>query len=278
MQKIISMLLLLSAVILHAREIRTETQDCRGHVQGIVADETGIYCSFAYERLKVDHQGKTLFREKVDPHSGDIATDGKKIYCAVSLWDKKIAAKHGAHNCIFIYDRDFKLLEVKPFKALTGLDGIAFIDGKFYVGLNELGNQHRMENKIAIFDKNFNLLKIAVVTIGQNTIYGPQTLNNFRGKLLAGFYGGGKNSFIFDPAELEKSDTAVKPVGSIPVDTTVGFSELPPSIAPEGSFLVARNRRKTDPQTKKRTYGAGFSVYTMDKNGKLKKIKLSGSK
>lgn len=274
MKKIILLSIIFTACFLNAHVIHTEAMDCRGHVQGIAADETGIYCSFAYERVKVDYNGKTLFREKVFPHSGDIASDGKMLYCAVNLWDSKLAEKYGANSCIFIYDRNFKLLKVKPFKTLRGIDGIAFINGKFYVGLNYLGSKLRTGNKIAILDKNLNLLKIAAVTIGRNTKFGPQTLNNFRGRLLAGFYGGGGRSFIFSPEELEKSDTVVSPVDSLPADTTVGFSELPPSFAPAGAFIVARNRRKIiDPKTKKRTYGVAFTVYTQDEDGKLKKVK-----
>ena len=42
------------AFALCARIVSTEDADFRGHVQGIAADETGIYCSFSRELLKVD--------------------------------------------------------------------------------------------------------------------------------------------------------------------------------------------------------------------------------
>ena len=244
----------------YAKTIYSEAIDCRGHVQGITADETGIYCSFAYEFLKLDFAGKTLLRRPAPFHSGDATTDGKKIYVSVNLSDKQLAEKYGSRSCIFIYDRNCELLEVKPLKNLPGIDGIVFINGKFYIGLNYLGAQLRTENKIAIMDHNFNLLKIAAVTIGKNTKFGPQTLNNFRGKLMAGFYGGKGKTFIYDLKELESSDAVVKPIGAFPEDTTVGCVLLPKSVAKEETFIIARNRRKYNEQTKRKHYGIRFHL------------------
>lgn len=246
------------AFALCARIVSTEDADFRGHVQGIAADETGIYCSFSRELLKVDFAGKTLLRCPSPFHSGDVTTDGEKIYVSVSISDETLVPKYGAKCCIFIYDRNCKLLEVKPFKNLRGIDGIAFINGRFYIGLNYLGARLRTENKIAIMDHNFNLLKIATVTIGKNTKFGPQTLNNFRGKLIAGFYGGGKNSFIYDLEELNNSDTVVKPIGAFPENTTVGFSLVPAKIAKDETFIVARNRRQFNEKAKRFRFGIRF--------------------
>ena len=64
----------------YAKTVDSEAIDFIGHVQGIAADETGIYCSFAYEFLKLDFAGKTLFRRPAPFHSGDTTTDGEKIY------------------------------------------------------------------------------------------------------------------------------------------------------------------------------------------------------
>ena len=124
-----------------------------------------------------------------------------------------------------------------------------------------------MKNRIAIFDKNFKLLKIATVTINRNTKFGAQTLNYFNGKLLAGFYGGGTNSFLFDLAQLENSDTTVTPVGILKANTTVGFSTLPAAIAPSGTFIVARNTRVWDKASGRRKFGAKFLFQKADKEG-----------
>ena len=257
--KILLSIVSLFAFALCARTVNTEDADFRGHVQGIAVDETGIYCSFSRELLKVDFAGRTLFRRPSPFHSGDVATDGEKIYVSVSISDETLVQKYGARCCIFIYDRNCNLLKVKPLKNLQGIDGIAFINGKFYIGLNYLGAKLRTGNQIAIMDHNFDLLKIATVTIGKNTKFGPQTLNNFRGKLLAGFYGGGKNSFIFDTDELEKSENTVKPIGAFPENTTVGFSLVPEKIAKDETFIIARNRRKFDEKSKCRRFGIRFN-------------------
>ena len=269
---------LLCAVPLAGQTIYTSEKDFRGHLQGIAVDESGISCSFAHDMMKVDFQGKVLRRFHTPSHAGDMTTDGERIYCAVSMWYAKDAEKFGANNCIFVYDREFKFLEAKPFKDLQGFDGIAYINGKFYVGLNDLGSKARMENRIAILDRDFKLLKIATITIGSKTKFGAQTLNNFNGKLLAGFYGGGKSSYIFDPDELEKSDTVVKPVGQFPADTTVGFFQLPDTIAEPGSFIIARNFRAIEPVSKKRRYGAKFIVQKQNRNGSLKLSSLKIAK
>ena len=258
MKKFIFCLMALFFAGVYAKTVDSEAIDFIGHVQGITADETGIYCSFSRELLKVDFAGKTLFRRPAPFHSGDTTTDGEKIYVSVNLSDKELAEKYGARCCIFIYDRNCELLEVKPMKNLSGIDGIVFINGKFYIGLNYLGSQLRTENKIAILDRNFNLLKIATVTIGKNTKFGPQTLNNFRGKLIAGFYGGGNNSFIYDLEELNNSDTVVKPIGAFPENTTVGFSLVPEKIAKDETFIVARNRRQFNEKAKRFRFGIRF--------------------
>ena len=256
--KILLSIVSLFAFALCARTVNTEDADFRGHVQGIAVDETGIYCSFSRELLKVDFAGRTLLRRPSPFHSGDVATDGEKIYVSVNISDETLVQKYGARCCIFIYDRNCELLEVKPMKNLSGIDGIVFINGKFYIGLNYLGSQLRTENKIAILDRNFNLLKIATVTIGKNTKFGPQTLNNFRGKLIAGFYGGGNNSFIYDLEELNNSDTVVKPIGAFPENTTVGFSLVPEKIAKDETFIVARNRRQFNEKAKRFRFGIRF--------------------
>ena len=275
MKKIHLLTFLFVSTLLPAQTIYTSEKNFRGHLQGIIADETGIYCSFAHDMLKVDFNGNMLRRFPVPSHAGDMTSDGENIYCAISLWNQQYAEKHGSANCIFVFDKEFKLKEVKPLKDLKGIDGIAYINGKFYIGINELSSRLRPENKIAILDKNFKLLKIATVTIGVKTKFGAQTLNNFNGKLLASFYGGGDNSFVFDPAELESSDKTVKPVDSFPADTTVGFTMLPETVAEPGTFIVARNFRTTEPVSKKRRYGAKFLVQKLDASGKLKKAVLS---
>lgn len=260
MKKFIFCVIALLFAGVYAQTIYSEAIDCRGHVQGITADETGIYCSFAYEFLKLDFAGKTLIRRPAPFHSGDTTTDGEKIYVSVNLSDKQLAEKYGSRCCIFIYDRNCELQEVKPLKNLPGIDGIVFINGKFYIGLNYLSSQLRTENKIAILDRNFDLIKIATVTIGKNTKFGPQTLNNFRGKLMAGFYGGRGKTFIYDLKELESSDAVVKPIGIFPEDTTVGCVLLPESVAKEETFIIARNRRKYNEQTKRKHYGIRFHL------------------
>ena len=268
-------LLLLLVFSLIAATVYAETiftiKDFRGHQQGMTVDESSIYSSFTYEIVKFDFTGKVICRIPAPFHSGDLTTDGKKLYCAVALRHEELIKKHGAPSCIFIYNKNLELLEIKPLPHLSDIDGIAYLKGKFYLALNDLGSARRMENRIAILDSNFNVLKIATVTIGSLTRFGAQTLNPFNGKLLAGFYGGRGNSFIFDPDELENSTSTVKPIGSIPADTSVGFSELPAAAtaAPGKTFIVARNTRAVDPVSKRRKSGVKFLIQQLDKAGKL---------
>ena len=265
---------------LTAQVFFTETRNFRGHIQGFAAGETGIYCAFGYDMVKFDFTGKILIRRAAPPHAGDITTDGEKIYCAVALWQSvpaslEVIKKYNASSCIFVYNKNLELLEIKPLKNLYGIDGIAFINGKFYIALNHLGAKRRTENKIAIFDRNFNLLKIATVTIGSATKFGAQTLNNYQGKLLAAFYGGGRKSYIFDPQELENSSSIVKPVATFPENVNVGFCETPPALAPfPGTFITARNTRNPDPKYKplpgQGRSGVKFQVKYLDSNGILR--------
>lgn len=280
MKKITTSIAFLLLFQLAAQVFFTETRDFRGHIQGFAADETGIYCAFGHDMAKIDFNGRILIRFAAPSHSGDIATDGEKIYCAAALWNSvpaswEVIKKYNASSCIFVYNKNLELLEIKPLKNLQGIDGLAFINGKFYVGLNHLGAKHRTENRIAILDKNFNLLKIATVTIGTRTKFGAQTLNNYQGKLLAAFYGGGKKSYIFDPQELENSSSVVKPVATFPENVCVGFCETPQGRAPiPGTFIIARNTRNTDPKYKplpgRGRAGVKFQVKYLDSGGILR--------
>ena len=86
MKKLSIILAILTATALFAETIRTADMNFRGHLQGIAVDDTGIYCSFAHDMMKVDFSGKTIRRFPTPSHAGDMTTDGDKVYCAVTLW------------------------------------------------------------------------------------------------------------------------------------------------------------------------------------------------
>ena len=241
------------------RYIVLPPEGLEGHVQGITADETGIYWSHTSSLLKTDYEGKILASVKVPSHAGSLCITDGKLFVSMALRGTKILQAH--EKCrSWIFEFDSTTLEVvRKYKhpELTGPDGLAFHDGKFYIAKGFPRDPHPI-NEIIIYDRNFKRLETRKVDIGQNTMYGAQMLAVVDGKLLAGFYGDKKKKGYF----FELNDFT-KVVGTFPVRGSFGLVEVPVSVAGEkGVFLIAE-ATGTRPN-----YGARVRVVKYE-NGKL---------
>lgn len=234
-----------------------------GHIQGIAADESGIYWSFSRALIKTDYSGKKLFSMKNIPHYGDVCVVDGKVYVAVIIQGRKNIIAHKKHRA-WIFVHDAKTLKfLRKYKIPHPLpDGIAYADGKFYVGGGK-GRDFHLLNPLYVYDKNFNLLKEHTLDIGSQTRYGTQTLNIVNGKLLASFYmDKAKKAYFFDLNALSKPDSF------FPVRVSNGFAVVPEKIAGEKDvFLIAKSTGK------KRDYSAKLRVVKYV-DGKLKPFKI----
>ncbi len=242
MKKFLTILLLLLFVFpLSAGEgmwIECREKGFKGHLQGIAADENGIYWSFTDVLLKTDYTGKTLISRPVFSHCGDICVVDGKIYAAMVLRlpEKEMAKFDNWSGWIFEFDAATLELTGKYKSHKPRIDGITFASGKFYVGVDGGRNFHPV-NEILICDRNFKLLETRTIDIGQPTRYGAQTLNFVQGKLLASFYSDKrKKACFFTPDDISR------PESFFPQRCSFGLAEIPESFCGEKDvFLLAHN-------------------------------------
>ena len=243
--------------------IECSEKNFKGHLQGIAADESGIYWSFYDTLLKTDYYGKKLALFPRISHMGDLCVVNGKVYVALTIYGPSHIVKHDNwQGWVLVFDAGTLKYLGRHKMAVPAVDGIAFLDGKFYVGVAAERELHPL-NKVLVYDKEFKFLKELTLDIGQKTFYGAQTINPFGSRLLFSFYGEKKKkSYIFEPDDLTKI------VDTFPVRTSYGMAAVPKSIAgAENVFLIAHNTGKA------RSWSARLKVVQLI-DGKLQPFKL----
>lgn len=224
----------LSALGVQAGEIISEASGFVGHLQGIAADETGVYWSFYDTILKTDYAGKTLASVKIPRHAGDLCAADGKVYVSVTYYDTKMVAESGGSGWVYVYDQKLNFLQKKALLDTPRPDGITFLKDKFYIAGDDFGKEPHPLNTISIYDKEFVFERKITIDIGKPTQYGAQTLNAFNERILASFYAKDGNTIFLEPPDL-------KPCEFFPVSLNVGFAVVPPELtAGRKLFLAAR--------------------------------------
>ncbi|MBQ9874995.1 MAG: hypothetical protein IJM30_11090 [Thermoguttaceae bacterium] len=152
--------------------------DGLGHVQGICCDEDAIYAILANRIYKFDWEGKVVKSEPVVFHAGDPCVANGKLYVSMSSEDQ---------NGVYEYDLELNLLRKIKLEGASGTDGIAFLDGKFYVGGPSDAKAH-LDNLICVYDSDFKLVEQKLVNYDTPTNYGTQSIAAWNGKLFLAFY------------------------------------------------------------------------------------------
>lgn len=212
-----------------------------GHLQGIAADESGIYWSFYDTVVKTDYAGRELARVGIPRHAGDLCVAEGKVHVSVIYYDRKRAKREGGTGWIYICDTDLKFLRKVAIPDTPRPDGIAFLDGKFYIAGDDFGKAPHPVNTVSVYDRDLKFERKLTVDIGKPTRYGAQTLNAVEGRILAGFYAGRGNSVFLEPPELKTAET-------FPLSVNVGMAPVPKKLAGERElYLIARiNGKKSD--------------------------------
>ena len=239
-----------------AGEIVCEATGFSGHLQGIAADESGIYWSFYDTVVKTDYRGKELARIAIPRHAGDLCLVDGELHVSVILYDKKLAKRAGGTGWIYICGPDLKLHRKVALPDTPRPDGIAFLNGKFYIAGDDFGKNPHPVNTISVYDRKLKFERKITVDVGLPTRYGAQTLNAVDGRLLASFYTGRNNAFFLEPPELKK-------VGTFPRSVNVGMAVVPKSISGGRElFLIARLAGK-------KGENGGRALVCERRNGKL---------
>lgn len=238
--KIFTLLLMLfSVLLLPGKMIENLNTSCKYHLQGIAADETGIYWSFTDTLIKTDYKGKVLKETKLPGlHGGDLAIADGDIFVAVIVRDHKhIAANNNCRSAIFQYDRELKLKKKYPLPIKDGIDGIAFYKNRFYVAPGAAKTPKKTVS-VFLYDRNIKLLKKFTVTTPTMKKYGAQNLTVINGSIAAGFYDDGKTSPLLDPETL-------KVKGELKLRHSVGLTKVPASVAGnDHTYLMGRLKGK----------------------------------
>ena len=186
-----------------------------GHVQGLCEGEGHYYLSQATRLFKLDHTGRCVKSVDVLSHTGDLCFHDGFVYASVAAY----RGPHRGQGLIQVYDKELKLVREKVYPR--GMDGIAYLNGKLYVGngchretvphepgVEPQSKTPHLDNDMAIVDaETLELEKVVAYTHGHPTHYGAQNIATDGRLLYVTFYPAGKGG-----PDLVAYDTALKPV------------------------------------------------------------------
>lgn len=200
-----------------------------GHVQGMCKGKDCYYLSQMTRLFKVGLDGKCIKSLPVISHTGDLCFCNGCVYTSVSVY----GGEHKGQGLIQVYDADLNLLREKYYPR--GMDGIACLNGKLYVGngchretvphqegkVPESKTPH-LENDMAIVNpETLELERTIVYSHGEKTRYGAQNIVSDGKLLYVSFYG----STAKDP-DLVAYDAELKPVAKYKAKASNGLVYL----------------------------------------------------
>ena len=198
-----------------------------GHLQGIAADESGIYWS-CYDRiLKTGWDGKILASVRTPRHAGDCCLKDGKLYVSTTFYDRKeIVEAKGIRAALYIFDCGTLRLEKRVLLPdIPFPDGITWYGDELYLADQSVNKEHFL-NQFFIYDRDLKFQRREVIEVGVPTRFGAQALSVWNGKLLACFYAkrGRPSSYLLEPGTL-------KVVGTFPLGGSIGLAAVPESVA-----------------------------------------------
>ena len=186
-----------------------------GHVQGLCEGDGHYYLSQMTRLFKLDREGRCVKSAPVLSHTGDLCFYKGHVYTSVAAY----TGPHKGKGLIQVYDTDLKLVREKVYPR--GMDGIAALNGKLYVGNgchretvpHKPGEEPQsktphLDNDMAIVNaETLELEKVVPYTHGQKTRYGAQNIETDGKLLYVTFYPDGT-----DDPDLVSYDADLKPV------------------------------------------------------------------
>lgn len=197
-----------------------------GHVQGICKGEDCYYLSQMTRLFKIGLDGKCLKSRSVISHTGDLCFYKGCVYTSVAVY----GGERKGQGLIQVYDSELKLLREKYYPR--GMDGIACLNGKLYVGngchretvphregMEPESKTPHLENDLAIVNpETLELEKTVVYSHGEKTKYGAQNIVSDGNLLYLSFYGA-----TAEDSDLVAYDADLKPVSKYKAKASNGF-------------------------------------------------------
>ena len=227
--------------------------DAIGHVQGICCDEDAIYAVFTNAVYKIDWNGDVVKSVSAPQHSGDPCLANGKLYVSMSC-DEGVA--------LYEYDLDLNLTRKIKLEDCPAADGVAYLNGKFYVGGPSTYEPHK-DNLTLVYDSDFNLIQKTNVNFDVETHYGPQSIAAWNDEIFIAFYPRDDA-----PKVTLRSlcvDERLKNVASFTIDGSTGWQPAPDSKQSKDKdkplFLLGRTA-KVDGKTVVKLIWAQFDAKT----------------
>lgn len=197
-----------------------------GHVQGLCKGEGCYYLSQMTRLHKVDLEGRSIKSVPVLSHTGDLCFHDGYVYASVAAY----AGPHKGKGLIQVYDQDLKLVREKVYPR--GMDGIAYMNGKLFVGngchretvphepgVEPQSKTPHFDNDMAVVDaETLELEKVVPYTHGYKTRYGAQNIESDGKLLYVSFY----PATAKDP-DLVAYDAELKPMAKFKAKASNGL-------------------------------------------------------
>ena len=164
------------------KEIRTAPDALvsgEAHIQGICCNDDAIFLSFKNVIFKIDWFGNVLKSVAIQPHAGDLVSVDGHVFVSMSEPER-----HG----VFEYDSELNFLAKYRLEKSPATDGIAFLDGNFFIGGPSVGQKPHFDNNISQFDRNFHLIRQMTINFDEPTHFGTQAIEACDGSLIMAFY------------------------------------------------------------------------------------------
>ncbi len=200
------------------------------HLQGVCRAPSGdLYWSWTNAIARTDAEGNLLVRVEADNHQGDLCYHDGRVYVAVNLGKFNRPAGE-ADSWVYVFDAEtLELLEKHAVPELVhGAGGMA-CDGERFIVVGGLPEGIE-ENYLYEYDLELRFVRRHVLPSGYTRL-GIQTAAWAHGAWWFGCYG----------RTLLRTDENFELDGAWTFDAALGLEE-----APDGRFLVGRNRKKED--------------------------------
>lgn len=224
-----------------------------GHVQGICCDDDAIYAAFTNQVYKIDWSGKVVKSVAAPQHSGDPCLANGKLYVSMSCDD-------GA--ALYEYDLDLNLTRKIKLEDCPAADGVAYLNGKFYVGGPSTYEPHK-DNLTLVYDSDFNLIQKTNVNFDVETHYGPQSIAAWNNGIFIAFYP--RDDAPKVTLRSLRLDEQLRNVASFTIDGSTGWQPAPESKQSKDKdkplFLLGRTA-KVDGKTVAKFIWAQFDSNT----------------
>ena len=163
----------------------------KSHIQGIAVTDDHIYLSHIEGITQIDWQGNVVRNVEVRRHMGDVEVVDGIVYGTLGKTKEPHKGLGGTgYIQMFRADtlehvgEDVNLHAVAP-----GIDGIAYLNGSFYVGGGRVGGRKTpVRNLVVTLDKDLKPVKSANVDRGWQTMAGVQNVAAVNGEIWLFFY------------------------------------------------------------------------------------------